>query len=120
MSCSCSRGGGEGRKLTLSYDRTPPCSLADPTQCSQFFHEVRIEDLCPGRTYYYRIPGGNGTTPSDVLKVTTALPPGDETSFSVAILADMGYTNAKGTHERLVDAVQDGVKWVWHGGDICK
>lgn len=32
----------------------------------------------------------------------------------------MGYTNAKGTHQRLVDAVQDGAKFVWHGGDICE
>lgn len=94
--------------------------MADPTQCSQFFHEVRIENLKPGQTYYYQIPGGNGTTPSDVLSFTTALKAGDKTEFSVAIIADMGYTNAKGTHARLVDAVQDGAKFVWHGGDICE
>jgi acid phosphatase len=106
--------------LTDRYDRTPPCSLADPTQCSQFFHEVTLEHLHPGKTYYYRIPGGNGTTASDVLSTTAALGKGDSAEFSVAVLADMGYTNAKGTHEKLVDAVQDGVKWVWHGGDICQ
>lgn len=105
---------------THTYDRTPPCSLADPTQCSQFFHEVRLDKLKPGKTYYYRIPGGNGTTPSDVLSVTTALKKGDKSEFSVAVLADMGYTNAKGTHEKLVDAVQDGIKFAWHGGDICE
>lgn len=73
-----------------------------------------------GETVYYQIPGGNGTTPSDVLSVTTAPKAGDHKPFSVAVLADMGYTNAKGTHERLVDAVLDGARFVWHGGDICK
>lgn len=100
------------------YDRTPPCSLLDPTQCSQFFHDVRIEKLKPGTTYYYRIPGGNGTDPSQILDFTTARAAGDSTPFTVAVLADMGYTNAKNTHKHLVSAVQDGAAFVWHGGDI--
>lgn len=33
----------------------------------------------PGSTIYYSIPGGNGTRPSDVLTVKTALKPGEDT-----------------------------------------
>lgn len=88
------------------------------TQCSQYFHEVEIYNLQPGTTYYYQIPGGNGTTPSDVLSFTTARAAGDATPFSVAVLNDMGYTNARGTHEQLVDAVNEGAAFIWHGGDI--
>ena len=100
------------------YDRTPPCSMMPVTQCSQYFHEVEIYNLQPGTTYYYQIPGGNGTTPSSVLSFTTARQAGDETPFSVAVLNDMGYTNARGTKEQLVNAVNDGTSFIWHGGDI--
>lgn len=79
---------------------------------------MRIEKLKAGKTYYYRIPGGNGTEPSQVLEFTTGRKAGDKTPFTVAVLADMGYTNAKGTQRHLVDAVQDDVAFVWHGGDI--
>ncbi len=88
----------------------------DPTQCSQFFHDVFVP-MEPGKTYYYSIPGGNGTTPSNVQSVRSAPAPGSEDEFTVAVLADMGYTNAAGTHLRLVEAV-DELAFVWHGGDI--
>ncbi|KAL2211080.1 hypothetical protein CC79DRAFT_563797 [Sarocladium strictum] len=106
-----------GRSHT--YDRTPPCSMISAvTQCSQFFHEVQIAGLKPSATYYYQIPGANGTTESDVLSFTTAAEAGDRKSFSVAVINDMGYTNAKGTREQLLKLVDHGTAFTWHGGDI--
>ena len=105
--------------ITTTYDRTPPCSAYDSvTLCSQFFHNVQISGLQPGTTYFYQIPGGNGTTPSQVLQFTTARAAGDPTPFSLAVINDMGYTNAKGTHSQLIEAVDTGVSFAWHGGDI--
>ncbi|EIW65876.1 hypothetical protein TREMEDRAFT_46104 [Tremella mesenterica DSM 1558] len=104
---------------TRTYDRTPSCSEVDAvTQCSEFFHEVSITGLQPATQYFYQIPGGNGTTPSPVMTFTTGLPAGDKTSFSVAYLNDMGYTNAKGTHDQLIQAVAEGVSFLHFGGDI--
>ena len=103
-----------------SYDRTPSCGELHPdsiTQCSQFFHEVTLDSLEPVTKYYYQIPGGNGTTPSEVLHFTTALPAGNSQPFAVAVLNDMGYTNAQGTHDNLVKAVGEGLAFAWHGGD---
>ena len=101
-----------------TYDRTPPCSEVAVTQCSQFFHEVSITGLTLDTTYYYKIPAANGTTASDVLTFTTRRAAGDPTEFSIAVLNDMGYTNARGTHRQLIKAVDDGVAFAWHGGDI--
>lgn len=102
-----------------SYNRTPPCSMVSAvTQCSEYFHEVTIGDLQPGATYYYKILASNGTTESDVLSFTTARRAGDKKEFSIAVLNDMGYTNAKGTHKYLSQAVDEGISFVWHGGDI--
>ncbi|KAL2824237.1 Metallo-dependent phosphatase-like protein [Aspergillus cavernicola] len=102
-----------------TYDRTPPCSeIKAITQCSQFFHEVSIDDLDSGTTYYYQIPAANGTTESDVLSFNTAHKAGDKRSFSVAVLADMGYTNAKGTYQQLLKAATEGTAFAWHGGDM--
>ena len=102
------------------YARTPPCSLvSDITLCSQYFHEVYLENLDAGTTYYYQIQASNGTTASDVLSFTASLASGNTTPFSVAVLVDMGYTNALGTYEYLLDAVNGGdVSFVWHGGDL--
>ncbi|ORY30983.1 acid phosphatase AphA [Naematelia encephala] len=111
--CNTSKG------YTTTYDRTPPCSESAVTQCSQFFHEVQLWGLKPATTYYYQIPGGNGTTPSEVLSFTTARDAGDDTSFTIAVLNDMGYTNAHGTHKQLIHAVEkEGLAFAWHGGDI--
>ncbi|KAI5479092.1 hypothetical protein MNV49_004091 [Pseudohyphozyma bogoriensis] len=104
--------------LTKWYDRTPPCSLANVTQCSEYFHDVQIVGLEAGKEYYYQIPGGNGTTPSDVNKFKTARKAGQAGEFSVAIINDMGYTNAKGTHKQLLNVIEEGAAFVWHGGDI--
>ncbi|OBT58901.1 hypothetical protein VE04_00596 [Pseudogymnoascus sp. 24MN13] len=102
-----------------TYDRTPPCSLVSSvTMCSQWFHEVPIKNLQPGTTYYYQIPAANGTTVSDVEKFTTARAAGQDGEFSVAVLNDMGYTNAAGTLKQMSLAVDDGVAFAWHGGDI--
>ncbi|KWU43666.1 acid phosphatase AphA [Rhodotorula sp. JG-1b] len=106
---------------TTSYDRTPPCSMMLATQCSSFFHNVEIPErvlIEPGSTIYYSIPGGNGTRPSDVLTVKTALKPGCEAEFEVLVLNDMGYTNAHGTKEYLRRHAQEGAAFAWHGGDI--
>lgn len=81
---------------TRTYDRTPPCSLVAVTQCSQFFHDVQLTNLKPGVKYYYIIPGGNGTTSSEILSFTTARKAGQKGEFSVALINDMGYTNAGG------------------------
>ena len=109
-----------GCKLTSSsYGRTPSCSESKQiTVCSEYFHDVQISGLSPGTTYFYQIPGGNGTTPSQVLSFTTARSAGDTTPFSVAVINDMGYTNAQGTHAQLIEAVDTGVSFAWHGGDI--
>ncbi len=79
---------------------------------------MQITGLSPGTTYYYNIPGGNGTTPSSTLSFTTAKSAGDASPFSVAIINDMGYTDAKGTHAQLIEAVDSGIAFAWHGGDI--
>lgn len=73
------------------YARTPSCSeVTHITQCSEFFHSVDISGLQPDTTYYYQIPGGNGTTPSDVRSFKTAKAAGSDGSFSVAVVHDMG------------------------------
>ncbi|KUJ06529.1 acid phosphatase AphA [Mollisia scopiformis] len=102
-----------------TYDRTPPCSLvAAVTQCSQFFHEVQIGGLKADTTYYYQIAAANGTTASDVLSFTTARDVGDSKEFTIAVLNDMGYTNAGGTYKQLIQAVDEGTVFAWHGGDL--
>lgn len=104
---------------SVTYDRTPPCSLITVvTQCSQFFHNIHIENLDAGTTYYYQIPGANGTTQSDVLSFTTAQAKGNPSKFSIAINNDMGYTNAGGTYKYINEAVEEGLAFVWHGGDL--
>lgn len=79
---------------------------------------MHISDLKPGRTYYYRIPAANGTTSSEVLSFKTARAAGDKSEFTVAVLNDMGYTNAAGTYKQLTKAVQEGAAFAWHGGDL--
>ncbi len=103
---------------TTTYDRTPPCSIAMTTMCSQYFHNVLLENLKPGTTYYYSIPSSNGTTASKTLKFTTARAAGNAKKFSIAVLNDMGYTNAQGTYKYLNEAVDSGIAFAWHGGDI--
>lgn len=102
-----------------SYDRTPPCSAVDAvTQCSQFFHDVQLHDLIPSTKYFYKIVAANGTTESDVLTFTTSRPAGTPGEFSVAVLNDMGYTNAGGTFKQLNKIVDEGAAFAWHGGDL--
>lgn len=48
----------------------------------------------------------------------TAQKAGDPKEFSVAVLNDMGYTNAHGTHKYLAQAASEGAAFAWHGGDI--
>lgn len=104
---------------TTTYDRTPPCSIAMTTMCSQFFHNVLLENLEPGTTYHYSIPASNGTTASQTLNFTTARSSTDTSSFTFALLNDMGYTNADGTYKYLVEAAEAGeLAFAWHGGDI--
>ncbi|KAG9246479.1 acid phosphatase AphA [Calycina marina] len=101
-----------------TYDRTPPCSMAPVTQCSQFFHEVQIGGLDAETTYYYQISAANGTTESNVLSFTTARAAGNDEGFTIAVLNDMGYTNAAGTMKYINKAVDEGIAFAWHGGDI--
>lgn len=88
------------------------------TQCSQFFHDVQISGLKPSTTYYYKILAGNGTTVSNVLNFTTAQAVGDKAQFTMAVLNDMGYTNAAGTFKYLHAAADEGLAFAWHGGDL--
>lgn len=88
------------------------------TQCSQIFHDVQIDGLKSGTKYYYKIPGANGTTSSQILSFTTALAAGDPSEFSMAVLNDMGYTNAAGTFKQLVRVANEGAAFAWHGGDL--
>lgn len=108
------------RRLTWlnRYGRTPSCSTAVTTQCSEFFHDVQVTNLKPGTTYYYQIPAANGTTASDVLSFQTAKVAGDSSAFTIAVINDMGYTNAAGTYKYLNEAVNSGTAFIWHGGDI--
>jgi hypothetical protein len=103
---------------TATYDRTPPCSQVVVTQCSQFFHDVQISGLKADTTYYYQIQAGNGTTASDVLTFKTARAEGNKKPFTIAVLNDMGYTNAHGTYKQLNKAADEGLAFAWHGGDI--
>lgn len=48
----------------------------------------------------------------------TAHAAGDRSPLAVAVINDMGYTNAHGTHKQLLKAVADDVSFAWHGGDI--
>lgn len=52
------------------------------------------------------------------MNFTTARAAGDTTSFSVAVLNDMGYTNAAGTFQQLLNIVGEGAAFAWHGGDL--
>lgn len=72
----------------------------------------------PSTKYYYQISAANGTTESDVLSFTTSRPAGTPGEFSLAVLNDMGYTNAGGTFKQLQKAVDDGAVFAWHGGDL--
>lgn len=103
---------------TKTWDRTPPCSMVAVTQCSQFLHDIQITGLKPNTKYYYTIPASNGTTCSDVMEFTTAKEAGDSCDFTIAVLNDMGYTNAIGTHKYLKQAARDGIAFAWHGGDL--
>ncbi|KAH6659055.1 acid phosphatase AphA [Truncatella angustata] len=110
----------EASGTSHTYDRTPPCSELVATQCSQFFHEVQLKNLTADTTYYYKIQAANGTTASDILSFTTGRAAGDVKPFTVAVLNDMGYTNAGGTYEQLLKAASGdtGIAFAWHGGDI--
>lgn len=99
---------------TTTYDREPPCSVAMTTMCSQYFHNVLLENLEPATTYYYSIPASNGTTASSVLKFQTAQAAGDDNEFSIVVLNDMGYTNAQGTHQYFEEAAESGsIAFAW-------
>jgi hypothetical protein len=52
------------------------------------------------------------------MQFKTANAVGNHNEFSIAVLNDMGYTNAQGTHKQLSKAVDDGLAFAWHGGDI--
>lgn len=100
---------------TTTYERTPPCSEAMTTMCSQYFHNVLINNLKPGTMYYYSIPASNGTTASQTMQFKTAPAAGHGEAFTVAVLNDMGYTNAQGTHKYLSEAANGDVAFAWHG-----
>lgn len=72
------------------------------------------------KKYHYKILAANGTTESHVLSFKTARAAGDKSQFHLAVLNDMGYTNAHGTHKQLLDAIEndDSISFAWHGGDI--
>jgi hypothetical protein len=79
---------------------------------------VQLHDLLPSTKYFYQITAANGTTESDVLSFTTSRPAGTPGEFSIAVVNDMGYTNAGGTFRQLEKATDEGLALVWHGGDL--
>ncbi|KAI0129758.1 acid phosphatase AphA [Xylariales sp. AK1849] len=111
---------GKVTGISHSYDRTPPCSEVAVTQCSQYFHDVQIDNLEADTTYYYKISAANGTTASDTLRFTTGRAAGNSKPFTVAVLNDMGYTNAGGTYQQLLKAASgdESIAFAWHGGDL--
>lgn len=86
--------------------------------CNQFFHNVQLTGLKEDTTYFYMIPAANGTTASSVMSFKTARAAGTQGPFTALVLNDMGYTNAQGTHKQLVNAVNEGAAFAWHGGDL--
>lgn len=46
---------------SFSYDRMPPCFEMVFAQCSEFFHNSKLENLRPDTMYHYRILAANGT-----------------------------------------------------------
>ncbi|KAJ6088418.1 acid phosphatase AphA [Penicillium sp. IBT 16267x] len=103
---------------SITYNRTPSCSeVKTVTMCNEFFHNVEITGLKPSSTYYYKIPAANGTTESQVLSFTTAQEAGAAKDFTVAVIMDMGYTNAQGTYKALTKDL-DQFDFILHGGDL--
>jgi acid phosphatase len=49
------------------------------------------------------------------MQFTTARAAGDSSEFTMVVLNDMGYTNAGGTHQQLVEAANNGAAFAWHG-----
>lgn len=49
---------------------------------------------------------------------TTGRVAGDTTPFTALVVNDMGYTNAAGTHEQMLNLITEGAQFVWHGGDL--
>ena len=68
-------------------------------------------------TYFYQIAAANGATASGIQSFPTARKAGDSKPFSIAILNNMGYTNAASTMRELQNAVSNGIAFAWHGGD---
>ncbi len=102
-----------------TYARTPTCvpgrSMA---LCNQWFYDIQIDNLQPSTTYYYYIPAdSSGTTASPVLSFTTAIAKGAATPYNVSLVCDMGYTNAMGTYQVLLETLNS-TQFVWHGG-VC-
>ncbi|KAI0470577.1 Metallo-dependent phosphatase-like protein [Xylariaceae sp. FL0804] len=116
---SAERLNNTARGTSRTYGRTPSCSaIAAVTQCNEFFHDVQLAGLKPNTQYHYKIQASNGTTASPVWSFKTAREAGDATPFSFAVLNDMGYTNAHGTHKYMNQHIDDGMAFAWHGGDI--
>jgi acid phosphatase len=89
------------------------------TMCSRYFHNVSLENLKPGTTYYYSIPTSNGTTASKILNFTTAHAADNIKEFSITVLTDMGYTHAQGTYKYLNKAADSGLAFACQKGEIC-
>ncbi|KAJ6110923.1 hypothetical protein N7486_003158 [Penicillium sp. IBT 16267x] len=110
----------QGFKSIISGDvpAPPPKEIADNLMAQYYncVHSV-LPVLKPNTVYYYQIPAANGTTESGVMSFTTAREAGDSQEFSVAVLNDLGYTNAVGTYKALNKYLDD-VDFIWHGGDL--
>ena len=66
-----------------------------------------------------QIKAANGTTESDILSFVTAPAAGTDGEFSAILLNDMGYTNAQGTHRKMLKMIEEeGIAFALHGGDI--
>ncbi|SPO27033.1 related to Acid phosphatase precursor [Ustilago trichophora] len=76
-----------------SLDKRVCSSTSDTYATSRtWFNNVVLPDLTPSTTYYYKIESTNSTT----LSFKSAHAPGDEASFSVNAVIDMGVYGADG------------------------
>lgn len=81
------------------------------------FHDVLLNGLNPYTLYFYQITADASSTSSAILNFTTAPTPGDERSFTVTVVGDMGLANAADTLSAITDLVEDSDFYV-HIGDL--
>lgn len=109
-------------------------SVTYPTSITWNNH-VKITDLQPGTTYYYKVANSEGS--SDIFSFTTAKSAGSTDEFSFSVVVDMGTMGQLGLSENVgegaggalasgeqntmqsLKASMDEFEFLWHPGDIA-